>query len=73
MILEKMEKEMNSQFMWIRSLGIKFVKTTVKEYKKDPAKFIEENMNIKLLQYQKDFINTIMDETEEQSCINKLL
>lgn len=45
----------------------------VKEYKKDPAKFIEENMNIKLLQYQKEFINRIMDETEEQKCINKLL
>lgn len=73
MILEKMEKERNSQFMWIRSLGIKFVKSTVKEYKKDPAKFIEENMNIKLWQCQKDFINTIMDETEEQNCINKLL
>ena len=60
--------------MWIRSLGIKFVKSTVKEYKKDQAKFIEENMNIKFLQYQKDFINTIMDEKiEEQKCINKLL
>lgn len=31
-------------------------------------------MNIKFLQYQKDFINTIMDEKiEEQKCINKLL
>lgn len=46
----------------------------LKEYKEDPAKFIEENMNIKLFQYQKDFINTIMDEKmEEQECINKLL
>lgn len=73
MILEK-NGERNSQFMWIRSLGIKFVKSTVKEYKKDQAKFIEENMNIKFLQYQKDFINTIMDEKiEEQKCINKLL
>lgn len=68
-----MEKERNSQFMWIRSLGIKFVKSTVKEYKKDPAKFIEENMNIKLWQCQKDFINTIMDENGGAKCINKLL
>ncbi len=45
----------------------------LKEYKEDPAKFIEECMEIKLLRYQREFINKIMDETEEQSCINKLL
>lgn len=45
----------------------------LKEYKEDPAKFIEECMEIRLLQYQREFINKIMDETEEQNCINKLL
>lgn len=45
----------------------------LKEYKKNPAKFIEECMGIRLLQYQREFINRIMDETEEQKCINKLL
>ena len=34
----------------------------LRKYKKDPAKFIEENMNIKLWQYQKDFINITIDE-----------
>ncbi len=45
----------------------------LKEYKEDPAKFIEECMEIKLLRYQRELINKIMDETEERNCINKLL
>lgn len=39
----------------------------LKEYKRNPAKFIEECMNIRLLQYQREFINRIIEEEQYEN------
>lgn len=39
----------------------------LKEYRRNPAKFIEECMNIRLLQYQREFINRIIKEEQYEN------
>lgn len=39
----------------------------LKEYKRNPEKFIEECMNIRLLQYQREFINRIIEEEQYEN------
>jgi hypothetical protein len=39
----------------------------LKEYRRNPAKFIEECMNIRFLQYQREFINRIIEEEQYEN------